>query len=645
MKIPRPLLSCFKTWQYQEKTGYIFISKKYRNIWKDYSFKWPEQKQDLIDRYRLLSQSESDLYWCPMVFNKPRRLEEYTLPGNTLFADLDYVTPEECSIKPSVAWKSSTNRYQALWYLNQSLNQEEFQQINRKLTYSIGADKGGWDLTQVLRIPGTYNYKYSPPVKGQLLWFDQETLYNKETFLKLPNNPETGSSSEADTILSFIQLLSKHRKKINSKVSRLLQYPESRVERGKRSDTLWYIESELVKAEIPLEDIALLIKGSAWNKYRGRKDEMKRIMTEISKVYNDKVEESPILDDELEESEDLVHTLPWIDFQTVMAGVKSLPGWLVKDIWLRRSHGMIAGEPKTFKSTLSLDMAISVASGRPFLGKFPVGEVGPVMIIQNENADWIIKDRMEKILANRGIIGEVREVDKRLFKIKFAPELPIAFLNNYGYSFSDPLHRDALEQAIEQVKPVLVIFDPLYLMFEGEINSAKELNPVLQWLLELRNTYNTAIQLIHHWNKGGASSRGGQRMLGSTTLHGWNESALYTRFIGESQETENASKIIIEREYRAAGIMPKLEVDIQMGKMYDPLYVPKIQETFSKQSQVTDLMDLLSQYPKGLSIAQAAEELGISRRALTNLVDESRGRVSVVTGPKNRPRIKLKEVD
>ena len=28
------------------------------------------------------------------------------------------------------------------------------------MTYTLGADKSGWDLTQVLRVPGTRNYKY-----------------------------------------------------------------------------------------------------------------------------------------------------------------------------------------------------------------------------------------------------------------------------------------------------------------------------------------------------------------------------------------------------------------------------------------------------------------------------------------------------
>src|SRR5690606_41428795 len=65
-------------------------------------------------------------------------------------------------------------------------------------------------------------------------------------------------------------------------------------------------------------------------------------------------------------------------------------------IWARRSHGIVAGEPKSFKSTYVMDLAISVASGEPFLGKYPVIESGPVIYVQNENADWILKDRIDR---------------------------------------------------------------------------------------------------------------------------------------------------------------------------------------------------------------------------------------------------------
>lgn len=616
---------CFKTWS-RQGPGYIFISEKPASGpgWKDHSFKWPDDKQNIIDFVGKKDKTQTNLYWAPLVFNKPRRLEENVTSGNILFADLDPVDPKTLNIRPTLAWESSNKRYAAIWFVKETLPPGPLRELNRGLTYEIGADKGGWDLTQVLRIPGSKNYKYNPSHRGKLLWFNKSLIYNKENFQfkEEPKKPEENTQT-------LIELLSKYRKKIPSRVSRLLQYPESRVELGRRSDMLWYIESELVKAQIPLEDIILMVKLSAWNKYRGRRDEWKRLTTEISKVYNDA--QGEIQAHIGEEDGGGESGLPWETFGGLMGSLRAQPGWLIKNIWMRRSHGMVAGEPKTFKSTVALDMAISVASGEPLFGEFEVMESGPVLVIQNENSKWIMKDRMEKILNNKKIVGKVVKRTRRTLDITFAKELPIYFLNNYGYTFSDPLHRKELEQAINEIKPVMVVLDPLYLMFDGDINSAKDLNPILSWLLELKNVFNTSIVVVHHWNKGGTSSRGGQRMLGSTTLHGWVESALYMESSVDEEGPQPVSRIIIEREFRAAGLYPKLELQIAMGDFGTPLYEPTLQEII-RTNTLSDLMDLLSMYPNGISLRQASKDLNISRDKVEKLVSKSQGKIIIQRG-------------
>ena len=52
--------------------------------------------------------------------------------------------------------------------------------------------------------------------------------------------------------------------------------------------------------------------------------------------------------------------------------------WLVEQLWCARSVGVIGGAPKSAKTWLGLDMALSVATGTPCLGKYAVPEPGPV---------------------------------------------------------------------------------------------------------------------------------------------------------------------------------------------------------------------------------------------------------------------------
>ena len=102
---------------------------------------------------------EGDIYFCPNLFTTGIRRIGSVKNSCWLYADLDGVDPTEITPRPTIAWESSADRYQALWKLKKRVKPEVLNELNKRLTYLVGADKSGWDLTQVLRIPGTYNYK------------------------------------------------------------------------------------------------------------------------------------------------------------------------------------------------------------------------------------------------------------------------------------------------------------------------------------------------------------------------------------------------------------------------------------------------------------------------------------------------------
>ena len=60
--------------------------------------------------------------------------------------------------------------------------------------------------------------------------------------------------------------------------------------------------------------------------------------------------------------------------------------WLVEQLWCASSVGVIGGAPKCAKTWLGLDMALSVATGTPCLGKYAVPEPGPVLVYLAEDA-------------------------------------------------------------------------------------------------------------------------------------------------------------------------------------------------------------------------------------------------------------------
>lgn len=71
--------------------------------------------------------------------------------------------------------------------------------------------------------------------------------------------------------------------------------------------------------------------------------------------------------------------------------------WLIEGVWAAEAGGFLAGKPKTCKTWLCLQMAISVASGIDFLDKFKVNRKGRVLVFPAEDSESMIRERLELI--------------------------------------------------------------------------------------------------------------------------------------------------------------------------------------------------------------------------------------------------------
>jgi len=508
-----------------EPGDHVCLSAK-GSSWRDYSFPYDDGLRENLSDW-LEANAKKDMYFCPLPFSSAKRAKDGVLRSKFLWSDID--EGDYSKSPPTILWQSSPGRYQGLWELPQTVEPDVAASMSKQMAYYLGGDRGGWDLTQVLRIPGTPNLKYeSRPIVKLVEWSDR-------ILKKVPQS-----------------LIERWRATIPKKIMRIIEGP---VEVGKRSDMLWYLEHALCDLGIPIKDVFAILRDTDWNKYRGRDDEEERFSSEMTKIKADRGAK-----DIVTRVESVALTV--VNYSQLMASQSSTPGWLVKDWWMRGSHGIIAGEPKSFKSTLSMDMLFSVASGTPFLGQHEVKQQGPVLIVQNENSDWIMKDRLEKLAIARGQVGSVRYRGDRL-QIKWAKQVPMFFVNQQSFMLDDAANKEALEDLIDRLRPVAIQLDPLYLMFSGDVNSAKDLAPVLQWCLYIKQTYNCAVILVHHYGKGNSEKRGGQRMLGSTTLHGWIESAWYVQV---HDPIEGRALLTVDREFRGSGIHSPVDLNISMSE-------------------------------------------------------------------------------
>lgn len=577
-------------WNHTCKKGdIVFLSTKDSKTGKfrDHPFSFNHGVRRKIKEWsKQYTSMRYDIYFCPTPFNQRRRLKTAVKNINILWSDIDESKPK---IKPTHLWESSPGRLQALWFLSGNpLDPSVVEKINKDLSYYNDADKGGWDITQVLRVPGTKNHKYATRPEVRIIESDNARTYSPSRIKRrIGSVKKTSNVSESPTPqLVYEQILNKFKRRIPARVKRLLS--QQNVIPGKRSDILWYMENKLSESGLNAKEIICLVKHSAWNKYKGRPDEDIRLRSELEKIIESNIERTEVDDEEIEATTFTGFTVE--SYSEILRSIDSDPGWMVDGIWMNSSHGIVAGEPKSFKSTLALDMAIAVASDTPFLGKFEVVRSGPVLYINNENARWIMKDRISKIAAHRDLIGRIDQRGRKL-SITWAPDMPLFMVSQQSFLLTDPLHQKLLEKMIMEFEPKLIILDPLYLMFDGDVNSARELNPVLSWLLEIKHKYNMGVMLVHHYNKGNSSAgvspkRGGQRMLGSTTLHGWIESAWYIEVQSKTKIEEGVTSLHFDREFRGAGLYPELDINIIMGDIGSTEYDIEI-EIHKKKPKVT----------------------------------------------------------
>ena len=113
--------------------------------------------------------------------------------------------------------------------------------------------------------------------------------------------------------------------------------------------------------------------------------------------------------------------------------------------------------------------------------------------------------------------------------------------------------RQRLEQTVQRIRPRLVLLDPLVRLHGVDENTVAEIAPILGFLRDLQRRFATAVVLVHHSRKSGAT-RPGQALRGSSELHAWGDSNLYLR--------RRDNQIVMTAEHRAAPGLSDIEIEL-----------------------------------------------------------------------------------
>ena len=115
---------------------------------------------------------------------------------------------------------------------------------------------------------------------------------------------------------------------------------------------------------------------------------------------------------------------------------------------------IVAGPQKSMKTSMAVDLAISLATGGMFFGYFKVNRPVRVAIMSGESGLAVLRETASRICEAAGI-----SLEGDCSRLSWCDRLPV---------FRESRHHDALKDFVKQSTSELVIIDPAYLCMDGE---------------------------------------------------------------------------------------------------------------------------------------------------------------------------------
>ncbi len=294
--------------------------------------------------------------------------------------------------------------------------------------------------------------------------------------------------------------------------------------------------------------------------------------------------------------------------------------WLIQDLWGASSVGCIAGCPKVGKSWLGLEMAVSVATGKPCLGTYPVTDPGPVLAFLAEDRLSVLRERVENLARHKG-------VDINEMKLNIITE-PTLHLDRAG-------DRMRLMATASALRPRLVLLDPLVRIHSANENDATEISKLLSYFRELQRRNDTSVILVHHTRKTLAGSGGeGQNLRGSSDIWAFGDSNLYLRpFKGH---------VLLTMEHRAAAAPDPVCLHLVAGDA-ETVHLEVTNEPTSEKAQRHQelkeaILDALTE-SDGLTRDALRLKLSVKNARLGKALEELQSQGRLERGPQGWRRI------
>jgi hypothetical protein len=180
------------------------------------------------------------------------------------------------------------------------------------------------------------------------------------------------------------------------------------------------------------------------------------------------------------------------------------PRWLIQGLWPADAYGVLAAQEKAGKTWAALDLAVSVATGRPWLDHFACPTPGSVLVFLGEGGERATVRRIEAIATSKGV-----DPDQLADQLRLCFRVPRLAAPGAGGELA------AIQAELAAHPAALVVLDPLYLAAAGASGSnLYDMGAVLQAIQGVCQQAGCALLVVTHWNKTG-DGRGADRISGA----------------------------------------------------------------------------------------------------------------------------------
>jgi hypothetical protein len=443
--------------------------------WKSNWFNYPAERSLLVEHITN-STTDGDVYISPAIYSEKKPKKPYIKKVQTVWVEFDgqATIDPKAAPEPTMMVQTSSDTHVHCYWRVEPTNATSVEDINRRLTYYLEADYSGWDPTQLLRPPGTFNYKRSLPV---VLSHNSGEFFTAARFDFVPKVAAPPSADvTVETLLKVSDILNSHQ--LPAKLVKMVK-KESPVE-PHRSSFLARLANELAEENLTHVEIVSLLKEADGRikKYSDRSDQLLRL--------------SQIADYALlkhEAGSEIIIYSP----EAILKHVDSL-SWIIPNYLHTTGLMMISSAPGVGKTQLMFQLAHCLASGERWLG-------------------------YQAPAIQRPFFFSL-EMDVRSLKY---------IMENHSHEWpGGPVYFPVIDEAADSLviyenliaehEPTVLIIDSLTELFDDTADNAQaEARRVMKWTRKIRRRYGVAIILIHHNRK---ATEGNKKPKGLADLAG-----------------------------------------------------------------------------------------------------------------------------